>query len=107
MTMFDIGTELENASVAMRRAEDIWEIFLEDMEQDLEQMDGNDSWVQYMRKRFGRSKSLLEAAILQQGGQNKPEVNIKQTITGGGLRPSPCLQSKIFGQNRIFVWEHF
>ena len=67
MTMFDIGTELENASVAMRRADDIWEIFLEDMEQDLEQMDDNDSWVQYMRKRFGRAKSLLEAAILQQG----------------------------------------
>lgn len=62
MTMFDIGTELENASVAMRRADDIWEIFLEDMEQDLEQMDDNDSWVQYMRKRFGRAKSLLEAA---------------------------------------------
>lgn len=67
MTMFDIGTELENASVAMRRADDIWEIFLEDVEQDLEQMDDNDSWVQYMRKRFDRAKSLLEAAILQQG----------------------------------------
>lgn len=67
MTLFDIGTELENTRVAMSRADDIWDVFLEDMERDLEQMDDGDCWVKYMRKRFGRIKSLLEAAALQQG----------------------------------------
>lgn len=67
MTLFDIGTELENARVAMSRADDIWDVFLEDMERDLEQMDDDDCWVKYMRKRFGRTRSLLEAAALQQG----------------------------------------
>ena len=67
MTMFDIGTELENIKITLNRVDDLLDIFEEIMVRDLDDMDGSDSWAIYMRKRFDRMRSILDVMSQQHG----------------------------------------
>lgn len=59
MTMFDIGTEIDNARVELDHADNLLILFNETMDRELETLKDGDCWARYVHKRSALLTSLL------------------------------------------------
>ena len=59
MTMFDIGTEIDNARVELDHANNLLILFNETMDRELDTLKDGDCWARYVHKRSALLTSLL------------------------------------------------
>ena len=61
MTLFEVGTELENILVQATRVDNLLSLFEEDIEREVESLAEGDCWSRYFKERYSRLRSLMES----------------------------------------------